>query len=230
MSRLDAVHQECWELLPWYANGTLSGRDLDVVTGHLAGCAACAEEVSRCRDLAVAVVSGSPGMEPARSAERLARVLARIDAIEAAGAGSSGWRERLRERLDGLRELFQSTPAPARWALTVQGALVVLLVAVSAWQLALAANSPYHTLASGSQVTGRGQAQIHVVFNENTTEREIRALLEQIGGRIVDGPSTVGAYTIQVAVPATAADRVAPVLESLRADPKVRLAEPIRSR
>jgi anti-sigma factor RsiW len=230
MSRQDSGHQECWELLPWYVNGTLTGRDLDVVTGHLAGCAACAAEVTRCRDLAVTVVSGSSGMEPARSAERLARVLARIDAIETAGAGSPRWRERLRERLDGLRELFQSTPAPARWALAVQGALVVLLVAVSAWQLALSANSPYHTLASGTQEPGRGQAKIHVVFNENTTEREIRTLLEQLGGRIVDGPSTVGAYTVQVPVPAAAADRVASVLGSLRADPKVRLAEPIRSR
>jgi len=51
-----------------------------------------------------------------------------------------------------------------------------------------------------------------------------------VGGRIVDGPSAVGAYTVQVPVPAAASDRLAAVLSTLRTDPKVRLAEPIRSR
>ena len=46
MSEHDAPHRNAWELLPWYVNGTLSGQDLDLVTGHLPGCAACAEEAS----------------------------------------------------------------------------------------------------------------------------------------------------------------------------------------
>jgi len=60
--------------------------------------------------------------------------------------------------------------------------------------------------------------------------REMRAVLEHVKGRIVDGPSAVGAYTVEVPVPATASERVAPVLEVLRTQPKVRLAEPIRGR
>ncbi len=43
-------------------------------------------------------------------------------------------------------------------------------------------------------------------------------------------PSAVGAYTVEVPVPATGLERVAPVLEVLRTQPKVRLAEPIRGR
>jgi len=229
MSARDSAHQRAWELLPWYVNGTLSGHDLDVVTGHLASCAECADEVARCRDLAVAVVSGASA-EPAPSAERFSRLLARIDALEAAGPRSGGWRETLRERLDSLRELLQSTPAAIRWALTLEGALAALLIAVVAWQLALSSGQSYHTLASGADQPARDQAQIHLVFAEDMQEREMRSLLARVGGRIVDGPSAVGAYTVQVPVSIAASDRLAAVLSALRADPKVRLAEPIRSR
>jgi hypothetical protein len=229
MNARDSAHQTAWELLPWYVNGTLSGRDLDVVTGHLANCAECADEVARCRDLAVAVVSGA-STEPAPSAERLSRLLARIDAIEAASPRSGGWRERVGERLDGLRELLQSTPTAIRWALTLEGALAALLLAVVAWQLALSSGQSYHTLASGAAQPARDQAQIHLVFAEDMQEREMRALLERVGGHIVDGPSAVGAYTIAVAVPIAASDRLAEILSTLRTAPKVRLAEPIRSR
>lgn len=226
MSEQAARHRQAWELLPWYVNGTLSGQDLDLVTGHLSSCAACAEEVARCRDLAVAVGAMST-VRTAPSAERLARLLARIDAIEA-GGGTGGWRERVRRGIDGLRELLQSTPTPARWALAAQSALVVVLVATVAWQMAV--SPPYRTLASGADPVGRGRAQIRVVFAEDISEREMRAVLARVDGRIIDGPSTVGAYTVQVPVPAAASDQVTRELDLLRSQPKVRLAEPIRSR
>jgi len=229
VSRDDARHRQVWELLPWYVNGTLSGRDLDLVTGHLPACSDCAEEVARCRDLTVAVGTATV-VARAPSGERLARLLARIDAIEAAGSRDVGWRGRLRDRIDALRELLQSTPAPTRWALAAQGVLVVLLVAVVAWQAALSSGSPYRTLASAPEQAPRGQAQIRIVFTDDISEREMRAVLEHVKGRIVDGPSAVGAYTVEVPVPATASERVAPVLEVLRTQPKVRLAEPIHGR
>jgi putative zinc finger protein len=229
MSRDDVRHRAVWELLPWYVNDTLSGRDLDLVTGHLTACSDCAEEVTRCRDLAVTVATVT-AVARAPSAERLARLLARIDAIEATGARHGGWRGRLRDRIDALRELLERTPAPTRWALAAQGALVVLLVAALAWQMALSSGQPYRTLGSAPEQPPRGQAQIRIVFADDISEREMRAALERVKGRIVDGPSAVGAYTIEVPVPATASERVAPVLEVLRTQPKVRLAEPIHGR
>ena len=170
------------------------------------------------------------GPTRAPSAARLSRLLARIDAIEATRAEPGGWRAQLRVGLGNLRDRLQGTPTPARWALVAQGALVVLLVAANLWQMALSSGPAYHTLASGGGQPGRAQAQIRVIFGEETAEREIRALLEGVGGRIVDGPSTMGAYTVQVPVPAAAEDRLALVLDRLRAHPQVRLAEPVRSR
>ena len=36
-----AAHQEAQELLPWLANGSLSGTERDRVQAHVQGCAAC---------------------------------------------------------------------------------------------------------------------------------------------------------------------------------------------
>ena len=87
--------------------------------------------------------------------------------------------------------------------------------------------APYRTLADdGEQRVGQ-EALIHVVFTEDITERELRTLLRRVEGRIVDGPSAVGLYTVDVR--ANTPDRAVPIIEILRGDPKVRLAEPVPS-
>jgi hypothetical protein len=155
--------------------------------------------------------------------------MARIDLIEGAGGGGAGWRARLAERVGRLRERLGETTPAVRWALAGQAALVLLLGALAVWQ-AVAPSQPYRTLAGvGEQLSGR-HAQIRVVLADDVTEREVRALLERIQGHIVDGPSGVGAYTVEVPAPASAPDRLASVLETLRSHAGVRLAEPIRTR
>ena len=70
------------------------------------------------------------------------------------------------------------------------------------------------------------ESLIHVVFAEDITEREMRALLGRVEGSIVEGPSAMGVYTVEI--PARAPDRVAATVEVLRGDSKVRFAELIR--
>jgi hypothetical protein len=226
-------HRDAWELLPWYVNGTLEDRDLDVVTTHLAECSVCRDEIARCRSLATAMQT-APEAARGRSVQGLERVLASIDAIEAAGTPEGGWRRWLRVPL-ALRELFQRTPKPLRWAFAAQTAFVFLLLSLATWQAAFAPGAPYRTLAdSGVTDTGVtrysnaliGRVLIHVVFSEDITEREIRALLGRVEGSIVEGPSAMGVYTVEI--PARPPERVAAAVEVLRGDTKVRFAEQIR--
>ena len=49
------LHQEVWELLPWYANGTLEREEAAEVEAHLASCPACQRELTRCREIATAL-------------------------------------------------------------------------------------------------------------------------------------------------------------------------------
>ena len=102
-------HRDAWELLPWYVNRTLEGRDLDLVTTHLAECAVCRDEIARYHSLATAMQT-APETAQNRLAQGLERVLASIDAIEAAGTPEGGWRRWLSVPSAALRELFQHTP------------------------------------------------------------------------------------------------------------------------
>ena len=223
-----ALHRHVAELVPWYVNGTLDGRDHDAVTAHLPGCPACREEVARCQTLAAAIQSavdaaGVPG------AGRLERVLASIDLLEAMGVRRrTGWRGRWRAGVEWLGDLVQRTPGPVRWGLAAQAAVLVLVVGLVAWPGVWSARAPYRTLTDvGEQRVGQ-EALIHVVFTDDITERELRTLLRRVEGRIVDGPSAVGLYTVDVR--ASTPDRAVPIIEILRADPKVRLAEPVPNR
>ena len=226
MSEAD-LHRHVAELVPWYVNGTLEGRDRDAVTAHLPGCPACREEVARCQTLAAAVQST---VDAARTPGPggLERVLASIELLEATGARRIGWRERWRAGVEWLGDLFQRTPSPVRWGLAAQAALLVLVVGLIVGPGVRSPRAPYRTLADdGEQRVGQ-EALIHVVFTEDITERELRTLLRRVEGRIVDGPSAVGLYTIDVR--ANTPDRAVPIIEILRGDPKVRLAEPVPRR
>jgi len=225
MSEIDR-HRHVADLVPWYVNGTLADGERDAVTAHLSGCPACREELARCRTLA-AVVQSAPDAVGVPEAGRLERVLASIELLEAAGARRTGWRGHCRAGVRWLGDLFERTPGPVRWGLAAQAALLVLVVGLAAWPGIGSSRAPYRTLADDGDRQA-GQALIHVVFADDITEREVRTLLGRVQGRIVDGPSTAGLYTI--AVGASTADRALPIVDLLRGDPKVRLAEPVSRR
>jgi hypothetical protein len=118
----------------------------------------------------------------------------------------------------------------------------------------------FHTLSAPSAGADAPSAaprpQIRLVFSEQATERQIRDVLMKVRGRLVDGPSPLGTYTIEIpAPPATAAPASSPagtsdtaasprrlrparpadgapdslgiVLAYLTAQPIVRFAEPV---
>jgi len=224
MSETDPQHVA--ELLPWYVNGTLGSVEHDAVSAHLSGCPACREEAAQCESLAAAV-RRAPDAIAASDGGRLARVLAGIELLEAAGAKRAGWRERWRAGVGWLADLLRHTPGPVRVGLAAQAALLVLVVGLAAWPAVLSPPAPYRTLSDdGARRTG--EVLVHVVFAEDITERELRTLLGQIRARIADGPSAAGVYTL--AVEGSTPGSTAPIVDILRSDPKVRLAEPASRR
>ncbi len=225
MSETDR-HRHVTELLPWYVNGTLEGDDRQAVAAHLSDCPACRDEIAQYQILAAAVQNGrDAAWAPER--DRLERVLASIEVLEAAPEQRAGWRERWRAGMEWLGDLFQRTPGPVRWGLAVQAALLVLVVGLAVFPGGLSSRAPYRTLAQNGE-RRVGHALIQVVFAENVTEREMRALLARVQGKIVDGPSAVGVYTVEIG--ANAPDQVMPMVTILRGDPRVRLAEPLTGR
>jgi anti-sigma factor RsiW len=220
----ESDHRHVAELLPWYVNGTLEARDRDVMIAHLSDCPACREEVEQCQTLAVAVdVARDSVWTPAP--DRIERLLASIELLEATDVPRACSRTRWRACMEWLGDLFQRTPGLVRWGLTAQAALLVLVVGLALWPGALSPRALYRTLAeNGERGDGRiGRTLIHVVFADDITERDMRTLLGRVRGKIVDGPSPVGLYTVEVR--ASTPDQIMPMMAILRGDPKVRLAE-----
>jgi hypothetical protein len=191
----------------------------------------CQAEVEKGHGLDKAVhATEDVGWSP--SADRLARLLERIDAAEARHARSSRWWQRMRDWCMGDRSWWQRTPPRMRWALAAQGAMILLLVSVIVWQSMLMPKSFYRMLADVSESVPHDQMQIRVVFADDMTiqEQEMRELLTAAGGTIVQGPSLLGVYTVEVAPPEGSPDRMNPILDAVRAHPKARLAEPVIAR
>jgi anti-sigma factor RsiW len=228
-ARNNRVHQEVCELLPWYVNGKLEGRDREAVETHLSTCPTCQAELGHCRDLAAAVqATGETAWSPSPS--HFSRLLARIDAAEVYDAQGSGWRERLRAQCARHLQALQTTPRIVRWALAAQGAMILFLVGVLVWQAPISPEPLYRTLADDGDQARQNQAHLQVVFADEMTEKEVRALLTNIGGTIVRGPSALGVYTVEIPVSAGSPDLLDPILDAVRAHPNVRLAEPTPTR
>jgi hypothetical protein len=109
---------------------------------------------------------------------------------------------------------------------------------------AAAHRAEYRTLAASPTGDGAVPAagslvQIHIVFAESTTEKQIRELLLRARARLVDGPSPLGTYTLEIPVAPAAPpspparttegppDSLGIVLTYLRSRPQVRFAEPV---
>jgi hypothetical protein len=228
-ARNNRSHREVWELLPWYANDTLEGRERQAVETHLLTCASCQAELKRCRDIGTAVhAAGQTAWSP--SPDHFSRLLARIDAAEARGDQDGGWWDRLRAQFARPLLALQSMPRLVRWALAAQGAMILLLAGVLVWQEPFSSGPLYRTLSDGSDQVPQGQVHIQVVFAEDITEKELRALLTSLEGTIVKGPSALGVYTVEIPVSEGSPDLIDSIVEAVRAHQKVRLAEPIASR
>jgi RNA polymerase sigma factor (sigma-70 family) len=228
-ARNNRFHQEVCERLPWYVDGRLEGREREAVEMHLSTCPVCQAELGHCRDLAAAVQT-TEATTCSPSPEHFSRLMARIDAAEAHASQNGGWRERLRAQCARHLQALQTTPGLVRWALAAQGVMILLLVGVLVWQAPFSPEPLYRTLADDGEQTRQDQAHLQVVFADEMTAQELRALLSSIGGTIVKGPSALGVYTVEIPVSEGSPDLVNPILDAERAHPKVRLAEPIPSR
>jgi hypothetical protein len=212
-----ARHDEIWALLAWYANGTLGKEEESGVTAHLAVCVECREELARCQALSAAVkASTQPTWAPSRA--HWARVSSALDDAEGlAGDGPFSVMQRVQRWLG-------ATPDRVRWTLAAQ-ALLALVLAVA---LLIRSEPPqtFETLSRDSERLPSDRTLLRVAFAEDTLERELRALIEGVGGTIVQGPNSLGIYTIALAN--TDADELVRKIASLRTNARVRLVEPVQ--
>ncbi len=223
-------------LLPFYLNGTLSEEERQEVDRHLAECESCRQELEEMRSLQVSVKSyfSTLPQPPADICNKVqARILAESQSekphtptdhaptIESFGTRFQAY----------LHSLFSTQWAPALAVSLILGQAVVLF-----WTLTLPATAP-----RGNEVQRPGpviersvpqapvpsiRRQFHIAFQDKTPEHIIRRIIRDLNGRIVDGPTAEGLYTIEV--PDSDAGQLETIIQDLNKKRDViRMAAPL---
>ena len=193
-------HEATQQLLPWYVTGAIEPGDRLLVEAHLPQCEECRAELAAERRLRSAVAD-LPATAPG-GWERLAADLAKPEAPQ-----------RLPRRF----------ATRAGWMLGAQAALLLLGIGVVLQyrQPAAPATETYHALGSRE---ARPTGNILVMFAPDTREDALRQAIAASKARLVDGPTSAGAYLLAIAP-----DQRDAALARLRAEPGVVMAQAIDS-
>jgi anti-sigma factor RsiW len=191
----DDPHRQTQQLLPWYVTGTLNREDTALVEQHLGECAECREDLETETALAREIKA-----LPGDADQGWAALKAGIEAGPA-----------------GMAPVAMRRRAITRWHLAAVAGLAT--AASVATFLLVRPPSLYRTL---SAPLSPADGNLIVIFTPESPEAALRTMLMQNGARIVDGPTSVGAYVLHVAE-----DQRAAVLVRLKRDHNISVAEPI---
>lgn len=198
MSGEPVSHARAFELLPWLVNGSLQPAERDAVEQHVRTCILCRRELKE-----------QQGLQDAIAAQPAVHVSPR-----------SGFDELARELDGGVGTPRRQTRYASARPFAVAAAAGIALLAFLLWLVSLP-NLPSEAYTTLTTPPRAASPSIDIVFAAGTTEAEMRALLEEIDGEIVAGPSDIGRYGVRL--PGDESD-VTGVLERLAADPRVRIA------
>ena len=195
-------HDAVKKLMPWFVNGTLSAAEAGRVESHLAECGECREDLAFERQLARGVAELPLNADDGWKAMQLRM------AEEAPPVRATGTVRLLRRRV------------PVGWAMAGSlAASVALALVVVGLRPSAAPQQTYHTLGSAAADT---QGQVVVLFRPDTTAQQMQVILTAQNARLVDGPTSAGAYVLHLdsGTPAGA-------IKALRQSSQVVLAEPL---
>jgi len=195
-------HHQAEEFLPWYASGQLEGEDVAMVEQHLSGCAHCRRQLSFDRGMIESMAQLSPEIDSG-----WARLKRRIERPRA-----SPW-DRIHHR---AIEAWRMLTRPAIAGLAFAQLAILILAAAFLLQLS---RPDYRALNSAQAPEA---ANVIAIFNPDTTESQMRALLNSTDASVVGGPTSAQAYLLHVPARSRAA-----VLSRLQSDPQVTMAQPI---
>jgi hypothetical protein len=215
---LDQLHTTTRELIPWWVNGRLTAAEAQQVESHLAQCAECrADAAVEQRVRAAMRRKTQVEFAPQMSFQKL---WSRIEEVE----------RDLPSRPVPTAPDAVSVPSPVRpathWKIAA-GLLIGLALgalATDQWRTVSNGAAQYRTTTVPQAAAGR-PAQIRIVFAPSVTVDELDGIVRGNGLAIVAGPSEAGVYGLALTDGQDVA--VASALAGLRADPRVRFAEPV---
>jgi hypothetical protein len=227
-------------LLPWFVNETLSAEDRGRVEAHLADCAPCRAELAAERR--IRALLRQPEAVQAVPQLGLRKLLSRIDEERPLAEGQHAVEDNTPVHATHMAHsapaagLARPRRARRQWrtALTPWLAAAVVVEAIGLGVLGAQSAHQRNGLESASYSTMTAIAPsvtdgpgFRVVFTPGMTLIELRDVLRAQRLVVVAGPSEAGVFTLRLARGATDAGASADALATLRADPRVRFAEPV---
>lgn len=222
MSNAADQHARASELLTWMVNGRLAGAEAQWLNEHLQGCSACREELAAQRRIRDALVR-EPTVEFAPQAS-FNRLWKRIEAdafdVDGSAPAAAGAEARAAR---GSASLGRLRAGPWMRAVLAAQAAAILVLGALLWQRPL--TPAYRTvtqMAPAPQATG---PVVKAIFDDQVRLADVKEILAAAGLVVAAGPSEAGVYTL-VARDGRSTPIPPATLARLRADPRVRFAEP----
>jgi hypothetical protein len=203
-------HHDAEELLPWYATGRLDEQERAEVDRHLSSCAHCRRQLAFERRMVDEFAALAPEVEGG-----WARLEQRLQAPQAGASRRphESWWDKVAK---DAATLWQGFSRPAVAAVAAAQLAFVLLAGTLLYSLS---QPSYRALGSAPPPQS---ANILAMFRGDTTETQLRQLLDANGASLVGGPTSTDAYLLRV--PAKSREAA---LAKLRADRHVLMAQPI---
>jgi predicted anti-sigma-YlaC factor YlaD len=192
-------------ITPWYVNGTATAADRARMDAHLASCPDCRQRLAAEQRLAAHLRSAGLAATPDTQLawERFERTIGPEHA----------------QPSQGTRNL--------RWIIAAQSAALVIF-ALAFWQFQTDQRrtaATYRTVTTAPPPAARDRVLLHMAVQPAVSAGRVAQIAREQGGRVVDGPSAQGVYTLEL-LPDTLQQQT---IARLRASQGVLLVEPIAS-
>lgn len=182
-------HDQIMLLLPWHVNGTLEPEESGQVERHLSSCLVCRKELERLQMAATAVRQSDPFTTTAETS--FTKISAQLEADKKA----DGFTQILRKHWQTLTDW---APYQLLWALPSLVLAVLIIQLHTPHDL-----NNYRTLTTQQIKSGQPEKNalyIKVVFDSQITLDSFQQILDGMSAKIINGPTAVGAYTLQIPV------------------------------
>ncbi len=186
------MHKQTMEVLPWFVNDTLEGKEREQVLKHLAECEECRWERDRLTELQEMIREGE--IVDVDVEFSVKRAMKRVEEAERNRRSV----EETHQSISRSRFLI-AMPIAAAIGLFLVGAAVYLEQS----RVNLPASSEYQTLTAG-QPGGSTQGAVHQIeigFSDPIPAATLRQALIETRSNIVSGPDDRGMYVVEVVVP-----------------------------
>lgn len=208
-------------LLPWYVNGTLSTADHATVSAHLQECPSCRTELDELERVGKQIqqaVSLGPMPSTGLAQTILSRVRQEAQREQGEGHRPSPAMTEPSTLIANIDRWLRNLFVP-QWVPTLVATLFVAQLGVLLWTL----SQPAPSGDVGGPITNRGigspTARLRVEFEPTASMQQIQTLLQDMRGRVVDGPNAEGVYIMEI--PASDPAAVAQRLQALQRRPEL---------